>query len=584
MIETGKRRRLFAVVVILLLAWMGLAARLLQLQLGSPELFRDQLVKTRNQEKKIAGSRGRIFDRKGCDNVLALDMAMKDVIADSRRIVTNGQVRTAAIRLAPILRMSTAELEERLNKPRRHFERLKRHVPEDTVKLVTAAGIPGIYFRDVAVRQYPQNSFMCHVIGFSGGGGTGACGGVEQAMNAYLHGKSGEVEIQLDVARNELYDRRVESRAPSDGADIYLTIDQQLQYFAETAIDRAMVKHKARGAWAIIQSVSTGEILAMASRPAFNVNEFESASEGQRLNRALGVVYEPGSTMKALTLSGVLNEKIVTPSDVVFCENGSWLHAGKMLRDTHSYGSLTVADIIKKSSNIGSAKLALMLGERRLAAYLTAFGIGGRTGVDLPGEERGILHPTSAWSKLSCSRVAIGQGVAVTALQMLGAYCTIANDGVRMRPYAVKRVVAKDGTILFEQQPVKVGSPISPATARTMCRLLTGVTEDGGTGTRARVDGYSVAGKTGSAQKPVAGGYSTTDYVASFVGFLPAEKPEVGIIVVVDGPQPIHVGGLVAAPAFSEIAEKTASYLDIVPTRAAPSEVASARRPSAGRL
>ncbi len=584
MIEKGKRRRLLAVVVILLVVWMGLAYRLVQLQLGSPELFREQLVKTRNQEKQIAGSRGRIYDRKGRDNVLALDVAMKDVIADSRRIVTNGHVKAAAAKLAPILQMARSELEERLNKPRRHFERLKRHVPEETVNRVKTAGVQGIYFSDVAVRQYPQNSFMCHVIGFSGGGGTGACGGVEQAMNGYLRGKSGQVEIQLDVGRNEIYDRRVESAAPEDGADIYLTIDQHLQFFVESALDRAMAKHRPRGAWAIIQSVETGEILAMASRPAFNVNEFETATTNQRINRAFGAVYEPGSTMKALALSGVLNEGLVKASDVVFCENGSWLHAGRLLRDTHAYGSLTVSDVIKKSSNIGSAKLALMLGEKRLEAYLTAFGIGGRTGIDLPGEERGIFHPVKEWSKLSCSRIAIGQGVAVTALQMLGAYCTIANGGVRMRPYVVKKVVGRDGSMLFEQRPTSMGAPIKPETAKLMSALLARVTEDGGTGTRARVDGYDVAGKTGTAQKPIPGGYSTTDYVASFVGFLPAERPEIGIIVVVDGPQPYHVGGLVAAPAFSEIAEKTVSYLDIVPTRPATSGVASTMRAGSGRL
>lgn len=576
MIEAGKRRRLFAVAILVLFAWGGLACRLLHLQLGSPEVCREQLTRTRSQEKKVAGSRGRIFDRKGRVNVLALDVAMKDVIADPHQIVTNRQVGAVAAQLAPVLEMTTSELEERLNRSRRRFERLKRFVPEDTIGRVKSLGIPHIYFSDAAVRQYPQNSFMCHVIGFVNMEGTGACG-VEQVMNGYLRGRSGRVEIQLDVARNELYDRRVEDVAPVDGADVHLTIDQQLQYFVERALDQAMVRHRARAAWSIVQSVRTGEILAMASRPAYNPNRFGSTSEEQRINRTIGAVYEPGSTMKGLSISGVLSERLVAPSDIVFCENGSWLHAGRILRDTHSYGELTVADVIKKSSNIGAAKLSLMLGKKRLAAHLAAFGIGSRTGVDLPGEERGIFHSTTEWSGLSCSRIAIGQGVAVTALQMLDAYCTIANDGVRMRPYVVKRVVGADGVMVYEQQPRELGRPITPDTARIMAKLLQRVTEDGGTGVKARVEGYTVAGKTGSAQKPVAGGYSATDYVASFVGFLPVERPEIGIIVVVDTPQPCHVGGLVAAPVFSEIGTQTVRYLDVVPSRAVSSLVASAR-------
>jgi len=575
MTDAGTRRRLFAIVVILLFVWGGLAFRLLQLHIGSPDLFRERLARSRNQAQTIAGIRGRIYDRKGRDNVLALDMAMKDVIADPARILTNGQVRTIAEKLAPVLGMTAADLETHLNRPRRHFEKLKASVPDETVRRIQALGIPDIYFADSAVRRYPQDSLLCHVIGFANVDGVGACG-IEQVMNGHLRGKSGHVEIQLDGARRELYDRRKEDVAPVVGADVYLTIDQQLQYFVEKALDQAMAKHRARGAWAIVQSVGTGEILAMASRPAFNVNEFASSTEQQRLNCAIGSVYEPGSTMKALTVSGALNEALVKPSDVLFCENGSWLHAGRLLRDTHSYGSLSVAEIIKKSSNIGAAKIALMLGERRLSAYLSSFGIGSKTGIDLPGEERGILHSVDKWSDLSCSRIAIGQGVAVTAMQMLDAYCTIANDGVRMRPYVVKRVTGSSGAVLFEQQPKELGRPITRETARVMAKLLQGVTEDGGTAVKARVDGYTVAGKTGTAQKPVAGGYSTTDFVASFVGFLPAERPQIGIIVVVDGPQPLHVGGLVAAPVFSEIAAQSVRYLDIVPaTRMAVPVVAS---------
>jgi len=225
-----------------------------------------------------------------------------------------------------------------------------------------------------------------------------------------------------------------------------------------------------------------------------------------------------------------------------------------------------VADVLKKSSNIGTAKLSLMLGDKKLYEYMRRFGIGSKSGLDLPGEEAGILHPVNKWSGLSCSRIAIGQGVAATALQMLNVYCTIANNGVRMRPYVVSRVIAKDGAILAENIPTEAGRPIGREVAGLMSQLLSRVTDEGGTGIKARVEDYTVAGKTGSAQKPERGGYSPTDYVASFVGFLPAERPEIGIIVVVDTPQPYHTGGVVAAPAFSAIATQSARYLAISPS------------------
>jgi cell division protein FtsI (penicillin-binding protein 3) len=224
-----------------------------------------------------------------------------------------------------------------------------------------------------------------------------------------------------------------------------------------------------------------------------------------------------------------------------------------------------VADILKKSSNIGAAKIALLMGDERLYRCLRAFHLGQSLGLDLPGEEAGILHPVERWSGISASRIAIGQGVAVTGLQMLGVLCSLANDGVLMRPYVVRRVQRADGSVVFEREPQVLGRTVTRETATLMRALLTRVTEPEGTGTRAAVEGFQVAGKTGTAQKPIGGVYSETDYMASFVGFLPADKPEIGIIVVVDNPQPLHTGGMVSAPVFGEIAEQTVRYLDIVP-------------------
>jgi cell division protein FtsI/penicillin-binding protein 2 len=265
-------------------------------------------------------------------------------------------------------------------------------------------------------------------------------------------------------------------------------------------------------------------------------------------------------------IAAALNEGIVKPETMFDTENGRWLYLKKVLRDYHAYSKLNVADILKKSSNIGTAKIAIMLGDTRMDRYLRGFGIGSKLGLDLPGEEGGILAPVSKWSAISSSRIAIGQGVAVTALQMLGMICAIGNEGKLMRPYVVKEVVADDGTVLLRRQPQVISQPIRPDTAALMCRLLARVCEEGGTGIKARVEGFLVGGKTGTAQKPIAGRYSETDYMASFVGLLPVDKPEFGMIVVFDEPQPLHTGGAVSAPVFGEVAEQAVRYLGLIPT------------------
>ena len=331
----------------------------------------------------------------------------------------------------------------------------------------------------------------------------------------------------------------------------------------ERALDRVVEQHAPLSCHAIVQRVATGEILAMVSRPGYDLNDYRNVSAGDRLNRSIGVVFEPGSTLKAATVAAALNEEVVTPESRFFCENGAWSIFGRPLRDSHGYGELTVRDIVKKSSNIGSAKIAIRLGKARLARYLSDFGLGQRTGIDLPGEERGILHPVGKWPGIAITRISIGQGIAVTGIQLLGVYCTIANGGVRMRPYVIKKVVGPAGNVLRSTRPEVLSRPITPRTAGQMRDMLARVTEKGGTGRRAAVEGIRVAGKTGTAQKPEHGGYSETNFVASFVGFVPADAPEIGILVVVDDPAEAYYGGLVAAPAFREIAEEAVRYLDI---------------------
>ena len=564
MIDKRQRLRLIWVAVLLNCALFGVASRLVCLHLKPDAAERDRAAQIRRLKESLIAPRGQIYEASASPGIVAMNLAVKDICVDPFFVMKQGKAQVIAARLARSLQLDPAFVMSRLDHPASRFAYIDHFVPEQRAEQVNRLKLSGVFTQDTLARHYPHGSFMCHVVGFANVEGVGSAG-IEQQMEKYLKGCPGLIESKLDGSRerNELYAQRQREIPAQAGADVYLTVDQNIQFMVEKALDEAVRQNRAKAAWIIVERIRTGEILAMASRPAFDLNNFRAASDNEKLNRTIGTVYEPGSTMKGVTISAALNEGVVAPDTVFDCENGSWLYQKKILRDFHAYGNLTVADIVKKSSNIGAAKVALMLGDQNLDAYMRRFGIGNRLGIDLPGEQQGILHPAAQWSRISATRIGIGQGVAVTALQMLGVYCAIANDGFLMRPYLVQKVVKNDGTLLFRAEPDVLSRPISGQTAATMRTLLARVTEDGGTGRKARVDGYTVAGKTGTAQKPIGGVYSENDYTSSFVGFLPAEQPEIGIIVVVDEPQPEHTGGLVAAPVFGEIGTQIVRYLDI---------------------
>ncbi len=540
--------------VVLLAAMSGLGSRLAFLHIWQYDPSID-----RSMEKSIIAGRGNIYDSSEGENIMALNLAVKDVCADPWKVSVSDNLDHVSDNLASALKIDVEKIRSRLNREDRRFAYIKRYVPLSEAEPLKK--LPGVFLRDATMRYYPQGSFMCHVLGFVNHEATG-CSGVEQEMNSFLKGTPGLVESRVNALHQEMYWHRDRWVPALTGADVHLTLDQNVQFIVEQVLEETLSEHNAKAVWAIVQRVRTGEILAIASRPAFDLNEFRTSNSDSRLNRAIGHVYEPGSTFKAVTVAAALDQGVVKSEDVFDCENGSWSYARRLLRDYHPYDRLTVADILKKSSNIGAAKIALAIGDHRFYRYLRMFSIGSELGIDLPGEERGILHPVSKWTKISPTRIAIGQGVAVTSLQMLGAVCAIANDGFLMRPFVVKRVSRGSGEILMENEPKVLSRPIAYETAREMKRLLGRVTEDGGTGRRARIEGYTVAGKTGTAQKAVNGRYSNEAYIASFVGFVPVEVPEIGVIVVVDEPQPLHTGGRIAAPAFRKIVSGTLRYLD----------------------
>ncbi|HBA83518.1 MAG TPA: hypothetical protein DCZ95_05420 [Verrucomicrobia bacterium] len=567
MIERSHTGRIFFAIMTIALLWMGLGVRLVYLHLGPNEGLRARVERIRAVEQEIPVGRGRILD---ChNNILALDLAVKDVCVDPKTIVSNGHLKVVGAHLARMLQLDPAMVFSKLNRPTRRYECVKKFVEEDTAKLIERMQLKGVFMRDTTTRYYPHGPMMCHVLGFSNMEGVGSAG-LELKMNFYLRGRSGFRISEKDGRRRELYMHRRLEINPQEGCDIYTTIDQNIQYIVEKTLDAAMVEHSAQGAWAIVERVKTGEILAMACRPAYDLNDYRTTPAGKMLNRSIGYVYEPGSTFKVAVIAAALNEGTVHPDQIFNCENGRWIYQGRPLRDFHPYGMLSVADIVKKSSNIGAAKVALTLGESRLEKYLRAFGFGKKTGIDLPGEEGGILHQRAKWTSLSISRIAMGHEVGVSSLQMLNMLCSIANNGFLMRPMVVQRVVDAQNRTLASFSPEVMGRPIREETAQKMQQLLTRVTEKGGTGTRAQVEGYHVGGKTGTAIKPIPGGYSHDRNIASFVGFIPSDSPELGIIVVIDEPQPLHTGGVVAAPVFREIASQVVRYLDIPPTDAEP--------------
>lgn len=559
-----KGRTVFASVVIVTV-FIGLGIRLAFLHLRPSPGTMARIANARRLEQETRGPRGRILDRNG--NMLAVDIAAKHICVDPKFIKENGDISTVYKALASKFPVDRNNLWQVLNDSDRQYVRIQKFVREETVGPLRAMNLKGVVFEDVPIRDYPKGVLGAHVIGYANYEGVGSAG-IEQRMNTLMQGVPGLRISQKDGRRREIYGRRTVDIEAQSGADVYLTIDQQIQHFAEKALDHLNEKYHPQAAWAIVQNVRTGEILAMASLPTYNPNRFSTAPPEWMRNRTVNYTYEPGSTFKAMVIAAALDCGAVRSTDLFDCENGAWFFAGKILHDSHPEGVLSVADIVKKSSNIGAAKIAVKMGDQKVYAALRAFGFGDRTGLELPGEDAGIVWKTDRWSKLSISRIAMGHEVLVTSMQILNAISAIANEGVRMRPQIIRKVVNTAGETLQVLQPQVMNRPIRPETAKEMRRLLARVTQPGGTGTKAVVPGFMVAGKTGTAQKVnlEQGGYYSGKYISSFVGFLPVENPAISIIVVADEPtQSGYYGGTVCAPYFAEIANQTVRYLRIPP-------------------
>jgi cell division protein FtsI/penicillin-binding protein 2 len=428
---------------------------------------------------------------------------------------------------------------------------------------------------DDQLRVYPNQVLAAQVLGFVGMDEkeingwryteTSGKDGVELSLDSKLAGVPGWLLTETDHRRREVVDLREQDVEPHDGLNVVLTIDSVVQHIVEVALADAMANHSPISASAVAVRPRTGEILAMATLPAFDPNNPGAAQPEARRNRVICDVAEPGSTFKIVVVSGALDDQIVKLTDVFDCEHGAFRYAGHFLHDHESYGLLTVENIVTKSSNIGAAKIGIKVGEKRLYDYLREFGFGARTGIPLPGEVAGIVHPVKNWSKVSIAQIPMGQGVAVTRLQLAMAMCAIANNGWLMRPMLVDRLEDRKGNVVAKFYPERVHPVIGETAARQMVQALKTVVSPEGTAPKAALEHYTVAGKTGTAQKAGLGGYLPGKYFSSFVGFFPADDPQLCILVMLDEPKQGYYGGQVAAPIFKQIAERAANCLNIRP-------------------
>ncbi len=546
--------------VIFSLLFIGMAARLVIVQVVEAGKFDALAARQRERVIDFPARRGVIFDRNG--ESLAISLAHTMVFTDPAHVE---DPVGAAAELAKLLKEDPALLEAKLrgSVPGDRFEYLARQVDPDLTRKIKALEIPGVYFEDEPKRYYPGSRLGSHLLGFVNVEGT-AFGGIEGAYDGILRGEPGQMTLEQAPAGLALPQTDSTHTRSQPGRSLFLTIDKEIQYFAEHALAEALASYSADGGSAIVMRVGTGEILAMANLPTFNANSPGDAPPEAQRNRAVTDVYEPGSAFKIVTASAALEEGIVTPK-TRFTVADQMQVADRVIHDSHPHPTerMTVSEIIEQSSNVGTVQIGLKLGGRKLDRYMKAFGFGSKTGLDFPGESAGIMIPRSEWSGSTIATLPIGQGVAVTPLQMAAAYQTIANDGVWVEPKLLYSTMDAAGSIETAAAPAR-RAVISPETAAKMQRILTRVVKVG-TGIEAQVPGYQIAGKTGTAQKPLpTGGYGAS-YVGSFGGFAPASRPEIVVFVMLDEPSPIW-GGVTAAPTFRSIAEFTLRHLGVSPT------------------
>jgi cell division protein FtsI (penicillin-binding protein 3) len=519
----------------------------------------DYLARAQRQQQRsfdITPKRGIIYDRNM--HPLAMSVPVKSAFAVPAEIVDES---LAVHLLSGVVNVPEDVLQARFESSR-SFAWISRKLPPEKVEAVERLNLKGIYFQDENQRFYPKRDLAAHVLGFVDPDEKGL-GGIESELDSQIRGKSAKIVVMAD-ARQRWFDGGEAQR--ESGANVVLTLDEKIQYIAQRELAAAMDKTRAIAGTVIVMNPNSGEILALANWPKFNPNAATTAPAEWRMNRAVSAVYEPGSTFKLITLAAAFDQNVTRPDEIFDCENGAIIIAGHRIHDHKRFSLLSVSEILAKSSDVGAIKIAVRLGPPKFYEYIRAFGFGSLTGLDLPGESKGILRRLENWSPISIGAISMGQEVGVTPIQLITAVSAIANGGLLYKPHVVQEV--RRGTNVLPDQgaaaPADPKRVIRPETAATLRRLMEGVVLDG-TGPLARLDGWTAAGKTGSAQKidPATGRYSRTNFVASFTGFAPVSNPAVTILVSIDSPVGLHEGGPVAAPIFKRIAEQVLPYLQV---------------------
>jgi cell division protein FtsI (penicillin-binding protein 3) len=537
-------------------AFLFLGFRLFTLQILQHAELERRAARQHQRSTVLEGERGTIYDRRG--RVLATNLEVPSIYAVPASVHGPDQV---GLELARVLKSDLASIKRRLREDR-NFVWVARKVNPERAKTIADLRIDGIGFVMESQRFYPNRHLMGHLLGFAGMDNQGL-EGVELAYDSYLRGEKGWLWLERDALGETIFPSGLNYVSPSRGKDVMLTIDQVIQHITEQELDRAVQQASAASGSVIVMNPKTGEILAMAVRPEFNPNIHAGHDPSEWRNRAITDLYEPGSTFKIVTAAAALEEKLVTPTERIDCEEGTFQMGGQVFHDHFKEGVLTFSEVIHRSSNIGTIKVGTRLEPRQLYQYSKAFGFGEKTGVDLMGEMAGTLRAPQNWSKRSQASISIGQEVSVTPIQIITAASAVANGGRLMRPYLVSKIAEHDGRVIRTVAPQVRRQVMKAETAKQLTQILEGVTRKGGTGEKAALASYAVAGKTGTAQKADSKtkAYSADRFVSSFVGFVPAEDPDIAILVVVDEPKGIAWGGSVAAPVFKNIAEQTLLYL-----------------------
>lgn len=558
--ERWARARIVIIGACFGLLFIAVSAKAFKLQILQHEEMVRRAERQHQRSVPLTPGRGAILDCNG--NNLAVSVEMYSCYGEARHIQ---DVEATATALAPFLEVTQQEIVRKI-RGSKNFVWLERRIPPERATRIRNLKLRGIGFAPETKRFYPNSEIAAHVIGFTGIDPNGL-GGVELKYDSIILGNTGFLVTERDALGRDLAPRAELVKSSSPGKNVVLTLDKNIQYITEKELAQAVTASGAKGGIALVLEPDTGRVLALANYPTFNPNSYYRYSQADLRNRAVADSFEPGSTFKVFLVAAALEERLVRPGDALNCENGSYTIATHTVHDTHRYGNLSVSEILKYSSNIGAAKIGFKLGSERLSRYLRSFGFGERTGIDLPGEAPGNMRNRQRWYGIDLATISFGQGISASAIQLATAFSAVANGGKLMKPYVVERVLDDSGTELHRVAPQMVRRVISADTAAKVTRMMETVTDAGGTGTNAALEGYRVAGKTGTAQKadPVTRRYSASKRTASFIGFIPADRPRLTILVVIDEPKTSPYGGVVAAPAFRGIALNSLAYLKVLP-------------------